>query len=62
MHRESDLIIFQKDATVFSALYFCWRLYMFRVLTPETCRAAYRNTTLFEMIVGVLTACHTQYT
>ena len=37
--RESNLIIVQQDATVFSLLYF----YMCRVSTSETCRAAYRN-------------------
>ena len=30
---ESNLIIVQQDATVFSLLYFCRQLYMFRVLT-----------------------------
>ena len=34
VHRESNLIIVQKDATVFSLLHFCRQLYMFRVLTP----------------------------
>jgi len=34
VHRESNLITVQKDATVFSLLYFCRQLYMFRVLTP----------------------------
>ena len=29
---------------------------------PETCREVEINTGLFEMIVGVLTTCHTQYT
>jgi len=32
--RESNLIIFQQDATVFSLLHFCRQLYMFRLLTP----------------------------
>ena len=41
----SNLIIVQQDATVFSLLYFCRQRYMFQVLTPETCRAAYRNIT-----------------
>jgi len=31
---ESNLIIVQKDATVFSLLHFCRQLNMFRVLTP----------------------------
>ena len=34
MHRESNLIIAQEDATLFSLLHFCRQLYMFRVLTP----------------------------
>jgi len=28
---------------LFSLLHFCRQLYLFRVSTPETCRAAYRN-------------------
>ena len=32
VQHESNLIIVQQDATVFSLLYFCRRLYMFRVL------------------------------
>ena len=36
-------IIVQQDATVFSLLYFCSQLYMFWVLTLETCRADYRS-------------------
>jgi len=28
---------------LFSLLHFCRQLYMFRVLTPKTCRAAYKN-------------------
>ena len=34
VHRESNLIIVQQDATIFSLLHFCRQLYMFRVLTP----------------------------
>ena len=34
MHREKNLITVQKDATVFSLLYFCMQLYTFRLLTP----------------------------
>jgi len=34
VHRESNWIIVQQDATVFSLLYFCRQLNMFRVLTP----------------------------
>ena len=33
VHLESNLIIVQKDVTVFSLLYFCRQLYIFRVLT-----------------------------
>ena len=36
MHRESNLITVQQDVTVFSLLYFCRQLYMFRVLTLLT--------------------------
>ena len=34
VHHESNLITVQQDATLFSLLYFCRQLYMFRVLTP----------------------------
>jgi hypothetical protein len=34
VHRESNLITVQQDATVFSLLYLCRQPYMFRVLTP----------------------------
>jgi len=34
VHRESNLITVQKDATVFSLLHLCRQLYMFRMLTP----------------------------
>jgi len=34
VHRESNLIIVQQDATVFGLLYFCRQLFMFQVLTP----------------------------
>ena len=33
VHRESNLMIFQQDVTVFSLLYFCRQLYIFRLLT-----------------------------
>ena len=33
VHRESNLVIFQKDVTVFSLSHFCRQLYMFQVLT-----------------------------
>ena len=36
MHHESNLIIVQQDATVFSLLYSYRQLYMFRVLTLLT--------------------------
>jgi len=32
------------------------------VICHEACHVLYLNTGLFEMIVGVLTTCHTQYT
>ena len=34
VHRESNLITVQQDASVFSLLYFCRQLYMFRELIP----------------------------
>ena len=34
VHRESNLVTVQQDATVFSLMYFCRLLYMFRELTP----------------------------
>ena len=34
LHRESNLITVQQDATVFSLLHYCRQLYMFRVLIP----------------------------
>jgi hypothetical protein len=34
MHRETNLIIVQRNVTLFSLLYFCRQLYMFRVLKP----------------------------
>ena len=40
LHRETNLITVQQDATLFSSLYFCRQLYMFRVLTPKT-RSSY---------------------
>ena len=33
MHHESNLMTVEQDATVFSLLYFCTQLYMFRLLT-----------------------------
>jgi len=33
VNRKSNLIIIGKDATVFSLLYFCRQLYMFRMVT-----------------------------
>jgi len=35
MYREPNLITVQQDTTLFSLLYFCRQLYMFRVLTPQ---------------------------
>jgi len=38
VHHESYLITVQQDATVFSLLYFCRQLYMFRVLPSSGAR------------------------
>ena len=56
VHCEPNLIIIQKYATVFSLLYFCRQLYMFRVLTPiitssyncnhSSCHCSTRSTTI----------------
>jgi len=35
------LIIVQQDATIYSLLYFCKLLYMFRVVTPPIIRSTY---------------------
>ena len=40
MHRESMSIVLQ-DATMYSLLYFCKLLYMFRVVTPPIIRSTY---------------------
>jgi hypothetical protein len=39
--RESMSIIVQQDATIYSLLYFCKLLYMFRVATPPVIRSTY---------------------
>jgi hypothetical protein len=39
VHRESVLITVQQDATMYSLLYFCKLLYMFRVVTPPIIRS-----------------------
>jgi len=36
--------------------------YVLQVTNLPFCSTQYKNTGLFEMTVGVLTACHTQYT
>jgi len=41
VHRESMLIIVQRDATTYSLLYFCKLLYMFRAVTPPIIRSTY---------------------
>ena len=35
VHRESNLVTVQQDANVFSLLYFCRQLYMFRVFSES---------------------------
>ena len=40
-HRESMSIIIQQVATIYSLLYFCKLLYMFRVVTPPIIRSTY---------------------
>ena len=41
LRRESMSIIVQQDATMYSLLYFCKLLYMFRVVTPPIIRRTY---------------------
>jgi len=41
VHRESMLITVKQDATMYSSLYFCKLLYMFRVVTPAIIRSTY---------------------
>jgi hypothetical protein len=41
VHRESMSIIVQQDAAMYSSLYFCKLLYMFRVVTPPIIRSTY---------------------
>ena len=41
VHRESMSIIVQQDMTIYSLLYFCKLLYMFRVVTPPIIRSTY---------------------
>jgi len=43
VHRESMSIIVQKDATMYSLLYFCKLLYMFRVVIPPIIRSTYNS-------------------
>jgi len=40
-HRESMSIIVQQHATIYSLLYFCKLLYLFRVVTPPIIRSTY---------------------
>jgi len=41
VHRESMPIIVQQDVTIYSLLYFCKLLYIFRVVTPPIIRSTY---------------------
>jgi hypothetical protein len=41
VHRESMSIIVQQDATIYSLLYFCKLLYMFRVVTSPNIRSGF---------------------
>ena len=41
VHRESMSITVQQDATIYSLLYLCKLLYMFRVVTPPIIRSTY---------------------
>ena len=41
VNRESISIIVQQDATIYSLLYFCKLLYMFRVVIPPISRSTY---------------------
>ena len=41
VHRESISVTVQQDATMYSLLYFCKLLYMFRVVTPPLIRSTY---------------------
>jgi len=41
VHRESMSITVQQDATMYSSLYFCKLLYMFRVVSPSIIRSTY---------------------
>ena len=39
VHHESTSIIVQQDATIYSLLYSCNQLYMFRLVTPPIIRS-----------------------
>ena len=43
VHRESVSIIVQQDTTIYSLLYFCKVLYMFRVVIPPIIRSTYNR-------------------
>jgi hypothetical protein len=47
VHRESVSIIVQHDASMYSLLYFCKLLYMFRVITPPIIRSTITVITAF---------------
>ena len=42
VHRESMSIMVQQDATMYSLLYFCKLIYMFRVVIPPIIRSIYK--------------------
>jgi hypothetical protein len=44
VHPEYRSIIVQQDATIYSLLYFCKLLYIFRVVTPPIVRSTYNYT------------------
>jgi len=56
VHRESNIIIIQQDATVFSLLHFYRQLYMFRVLTPIIRSSCSCNIQLLVLVNRVY--CH----
>ena len=53
----SLLIIVQQDATVFSLLYFCSQLYIFRALTPITSSLYNCNYSFWHWLTGSTTIC-----
>jgi len=55
VHHESNLIAFQQDATVFSLLYLCRQLYIFRVLTINIRRSYNCNYSYWHWSAGSIT-------